>query len=424
MLWSRKTSSVSPVGDTSRLVGLDLSASRARAIAAVSGRSRVVPLQEPCEELALFITQERRQPALGQAGLAICRKVPHLVCSNFLPCLGQPREWKGTRGSLTPDSAMTLAFEALRPVLSAEASSCGLVVPAYLTPVQVQRLGNLAHKARVPLSGTATLPMAIAAHRSAAILASRGSAPHLDLDEAADGGSRPDWIVPMRAGASGPGVVLVIDADEHALSATLVQVTPGEVSLLATAYWNRIGIRAWKDRLVDGLSDRCVRVCRRDPRDSAEAEQALFDQLEMVLERAWHGQMQTLSLRASHWYQDLRLQPHELDGFCGGLIRQAMEGIRELLATSRLPMPPRVVWLTHSAARLPGLAATVYQNSPESTTVAMLPASAGAEAAAALQARWLTGRLERAHLDVVIPLEATPASTTPKIANSGQAQPS
>ena len=55
--------------------------------------------------------------------------------------------------------------------------------------------------------------------------------------------------------------------------------------MVGTAVWPRLAVKAWKDKLLDAVSDRCVRLCRRDPRDSAEAEQSLFEQLDDSLDR-------------------------------------------------------------------------------------------------------------------------------------------
>ena len=87
MLWSRKSE---PVHDRTRAVGVDLNASRVRA-EAVGAKSRAIPLDDPDAELLLFISGERRAAEVGRAGFALCRKAPHVVCSNFLASLGQTR---------------------------------------------------------------------------------------------------------------------------------------------------------------------------------------------------------------------------------------------------------------------------------------------------------------------------------------------
>src|SRR6059058_2195541 len=104
MLWSRKPA---PVHDRSRAVGIDLTASRARA-EAVGGKARALALDAPDDELALFIAGDRRALEVGRAGFGICRKTPHLLCSNFLASLGQSREWRLGRHALVAETALGL----------------------------------------------------------------------------------------------------------------------------------------------------------------------------------------------------------------------------------------------------------------------------------------------------------------------------
>jgi len=66
--------------------------------------------------------------------------------------------------------------------------------------------------------------------------------------------------------------------------------------------------------------------------------------------------------------------------------------------------PPGVVWVTHGAARLPGLVTTLAANLPESSAVRVLQAEAVAHAAHALACAWLRGDLPRAHLDATAPI--------------------
>ncbi|MDB5308634.1 MAG: hypothetical protein JWO38_2836, partial [Gemmataceae bacterium] len=238
----------------------------------------------------------------------------------------------------------------------------------------------------------------------------------------ADAPAPDGWVVPMRPAAAGPGAVVMVDADEFALSAAVVVVERETARLVAAACWPRVGAKVWTDRLLDAVSDRCVRLCRRDPRDSADAEQSLFEQLDGALDRVRAGQRASLTVRTAHWYQDLILQPEEFDGYCVALARAAADAVCELIAGAGLPLPPRAVWLTHAAGRLPGLGLAVHQNTPEGTAVEVLPPAAVAHAAAALVPRWLAGELPLTHLDTVVPLSAIgsqpaagqPKSTTPR----------
>src|SRR5689334_16946342 len=111
MLWSRKTI---PVHEKARAVGVDLTSSRARAVAIGAGKSRPLLLEDSNEELPLFLALDRRSPEIGRAGYALCRKMPHAVCSNFLPALTQTREWRWGRLSVTPENALEVALNAIR----------------------------------------------------------------------------------------------------------------------------------------------------------------------------------------------------------------------------------------------------------------------------------------------------------------------
>ena len=67
------------------------------------------------------------------------------------------------------------------------------------------------------------------------------------------------------------------------------------------------------------------------------------------------------------------------------------------------PFPPRAVWLTHAAARLPGLIPALQAAFPDRVPVLGLNPWAVCDAAAALAPRWRAGELPRAYLDAVLP---------------------
>jgi hypothetical protein len=402
MLWSRKPA---PVHDRTRAVGIDLTASRVRA-ECVGSKTRSLVLDEPDAELLLAVSGERRGLEIGRAGFALCRKLPHLVCSGFLPALGQAREWRIGRHTLTAETALELAFDRIRAPVGAEAEAAALALPVYLGPAQVARVVKAAGKSKLPLKGTAVGALALVADGALELLTGRPAAP--PPDDPADSGLaeevETDWVVPLHPAPGGPGAVLVIDADEYATSAALVSVDPERVRLSGSAVWPRLGLKVWKDRLLDAVSDRCVRLCRRDPRDSAEAEQALFEQLDEALDRTRAGQRISLCVRTAHWFQDVIQQPEEFDAHCAALARLAGDSIRDFVAGIGLAEPPRAVWLTDAAGRLPGLVRAVHAHAAGGTAVAVLPPHAVAAAAAALVPRWLAGELPRAHLDALVPL--------------------
>lgn len=412
MLWSSKKPE--PVHDRSRVLGLDLTSSRARAVSVGGGKARAVLLEDPHEEMPLFLACEKRTPVVGREAYSLVRRMPHAVGTNFLPAVGQPKEIQAGRYGFTADACLDLAFSKMKPAITAETEAMAIVLPSYLAPNQVTRLVELAQRYKFPLKGTATALLAIAAHRASILLAGKPQQPSAEKPPPAG------WVVPMRPVSGGPGSVLLIDADEFALSAAAVHVERDVAKLTGQAFWPRVAVRAWKDKLLDAVSDRCVRICRRDPRDSADAEQSLYEQLDDALDRLRTGQRVNLTIRTAHWYQDLLLQPEELDGYCAALSQAGAESVRELIAS--LSAPPRAVWLTHAAGRLPGLGLAIHQATPEGTAVEVLPPGAAAHAAAALVPRWLSGDLPRTHLDATLPYPSVQLRE-PKPAESPKANP-
>src|SRR5947209_16809606 len=81
------------------VVGLDLTAGRARAVYGPAGdAARPLPLDDPHPDLPLAISLEGRSAAVGRDGYRLVRSSPHEVCRNYLPALGQPREWRAEIG--------------------------------------------------------------------------------------------------------------------------------------------------------------------------------------------------------------------------------------------------------------------------------------------------------------------------------------
>jgi hypothetical protein len=406
MFWSKRSA---PVHDRSRAVGIDLNASRVRA-EAVGGKSRAIVLDDPDAELVLFIGGEHRTLEIGRPGFSLCRKLPHLVCSNFLAWLAQPREWQIGRHTLLAEVALNFVFEKIRKPVTAETDAIALALPSYLTPAQVSRVTISAGRSKLLLKGTAVGALALVADRANTLLTGKPAAPARSGSEG-DTEADTDWVVPLRPVAGGPGAVVVLDADEFALSATLVSVEPELVRMIGTAVWPRLAVKAWKDKLLDAVTDRCVRLCRRDPRDSAEAEQAIFEQLDESLDRARSGQRISLCVRTAHWFQDVIQQPEDFESHCAALSRLAGDSVRDFMNGIGLAEPPRAVWLTDAAGRLPGLVRATHANTPEGTAVEVLPPNAISRATAALVPRWLAADLPRSHLDSVIPLERKESGT-------------
>jgi hypothetical protein len=361
--WSRKATDEIRAGVGA--LGVDLNATRIRAMSTETGRPpRAVLLDDPHPDLPVAVGLERDVPEVGRAAWGIARRLPHLTCFDFLSGLGLPREWRAARQSFTAGELLALVFDRFRAACP-RPDHLTLVLPPYLSSAKVSAVANLLAKVEMPVRGSAVLPLALLA--------------------TTDGR---------------PPLTMIVDADDHALTGTLVHCEANQARLLGTTVQPRLNQRVWKDRILNALADRCVRTCRRDPRDSAAAEQTLYDQIDDALDRVRQGQKVTLNIRSTHWYQDMIQQTDDFDGYCTALVKQAVAALLELAQTG--PEPPQAVWLTHDAARLPGLIAALNDNTAERTGLAVLPPDAGARAAVTLAARWVRDELPRTHLDAVI----------------------
>jgi hypothetical protein len=382
------------------LTAVDLDATRARAVRGPADAvPRLLPLSDE-GDLPLALSLEGRRPDLGRAGQAILRQSPHLVCHDFLAALGTPTVWSAGRHKLDAARALAILCDHLRECCG-DGGVC-LALPGYLSSTQANLVQNAARKARLALLGTVTAPVAAA-------LAAHEHHP---------------WL----------GLALVLDADDHALTAAAVMADEDQARLLRVQPFPRLSLLAWKARLLDVVAERCVRHSRRDPRDSAPAEQSLFDQFDGVFDRCRHGQVAEVSVRAAAWFQNLFLPPDEVKAACSRLLRQTLNEVQDFLAETAFQGPRRVI-LTDAAARLPGLEALLRDwvadlvppapvavaveedaedfgedlvpESLEPAALVCLPPDAVVCQTHALAARFHDGSLPREHLELAAPL-ATP----------------
>ena len=315
------------------LVGLDLNASRARAVqgdgpSSVRPLPRGLPLEGDERELPLAVSLEERQPRVGRAGVSVCRRSPHLACLDFLPHLGADRLWEGGRHRLDAAAALALVCEHLRRQFG-RAAGVTVALPAYFRAAQVAQLSETAKRARWRLLGSVRSPVA-------ALLAVHHRLPRLSQ-------------------------AVVIDLDSYALTWSAVAVQNDGVRLLHVHPVPQLGRGAWLSRLLDGVALRCIRLSRRDPRKLAETEQMLFDQLAAVLDSPRGEAPVELVLQTPHWYQHLKFSLAELSSWCAPLIQRARLEMQRFLADIADGGAVDAVLLTAPAARLPGLAASVEE---------------------------------------------------------------
>ncbi len=306
------------------LFGLDLNAGRARMVAGPpADYAYPVPLEPPHAELPLAVNLAGERPQVGAAGLLVSRRAPHLARTGLLSALAEP-----ARGQAGHRAALGMV---LRQLARACRHCDGGVaaVPAYLCEGPLAALFDLAERAGLRLLGAIAAPLALA------------------LAAHAEHG----WA----------GNALVVEVDEHALALSTVTSGQALACLCGTACCPRLGLRVWRERLLNAVADRCILQSRRDPRDCAEAEQALFDRLDELLDACRRGRPLSVPLQARSWYQQVSMHPDDTAAACAALTRRALDEIEAVCREPAEGEPPGAVIVSATAARLPGLVAALQE---------------------------------------------------------------
>src|SRR5262249_30809095 len=117
--------------DIMSLVGVDINASRARAVAGPALQAlNLVYLDADHIELPLPPTLEKKPPRAGRAGPPLTPPRPPPACHNFLPYLGHGHLWATEQHRLDADAALTIVFRNLAGVLRRSAG-LAFCLPAY-----------------------------------------------------------------------------------------------------------------------------------------------------------------------------------------------------------------------------------------------------------------------------------------------------
>lgn len=395
------------------MLALDWNATRVRALLGEAGDYPLpVPLELPGLELPAALSLAKAALEIGTPALRHCRTAPHFVCQSFLQHLNNnhgPR-WQADRHSLDAKAACEHLWHRMQPI-AGNAKGIVLALPGYLQPAQAAVLARLG--------------------RSTVI----GSAPTL-LTAALAGHVEQFW---QRS-------VLVVDVDEHALTLGWVKAMADRANLVESRSFTQLGLRVWKERLLNVLADLCVHQHRRDPRDAPMAEQSLYDQIDSLTDAASKHQAIQLGVQGQQWFMHLLVHPEQPAHFCAGLARQVAHEAEQLLVCWPASELPRQILLTHQAGRLPGLAdalrALLVPSSSAETRlpsasetnyhdddfgedllfadeteerggILVLPPDAPARAAHGLAELFANGSLQRGHLESIAPL------TTPPPASAG-----
>jgi hypothetical protein len=309
------------------LIGLDLNATRARAVQGpMQSLPLVVRLEDEHPDLPLALNLAERRPVAGRAGLALGRKLPHLAVLDFLPHLGHSKAWAGGRHKLDAGQALGLVFERLQRALS-RGQGTTFALPAYLQESQLALVAQAAQRCRLNVLGSVPTPLAAVRQ-----------------------------VYPQRPWS---GLALVGDVDGAGLSWSVVSTDGGHGRVLESRLSPRLARGAWVMQMLDAVAHRCIRLSRRDPRQVPDTEQALFDRLSGLLDAPAGAGLVEINLRTPQWSQHLLFQPAELAASCAGLVQQAVAALRDCVAALPLHGAVHAVLLTAAAGNLPGLTRAV-----------------------------------------------------------------
>jgi hypothetical protein len=351
---------------------LDLNADR---IWALSGSGVQAPLVDRIEgehaELPLVLSLESRSVEVGRAGARLLRRSPHQVCAGFLPRLGQNCEWRHGRHRLGPNQSLRHVFTRLAAALPGR-QAMAIALPPYLANPQVNLLVQTARETGLPIVGA--LPRNLAAG-----LASYAEHPWHDLG-------------------------VVVDVDDHALTLGIFRPNEADLCTLGQKALPALGLKAWRERLMAAIADRCIRTSRRDPRECPEADQMVYEQLDRIFEACSQNRPASLEVQGTQWFQRVVLTPAEAATATAALARQAAEEIHAALAWAEQQLTSASIYFTAGVGRLPGLAAAVYKRCENKAAVAVLPASAAALAAYELCRRIHKGDLAPGYFGAAAPL--------------------
>jgi hypothetical protein len=163
------------------------------------------------------------------------------------------------------------------------------------------------------------------------------------------------------------------------------------------------------------IADYCIRASRRDPRESPDADQMLFEQIDRVLDGCSQNQPVSLHVQGTHWLQAWTFQPTEAVAACAGLGRRAADEAGAALRWAEGQMSTATIYFTAAVARLPGLAAAVYQCCENRAPVAVLSPAAVAQAAFDLAQRIERGDLPAGLFEPTAPLPVVERPDAPAL---------
>ncbi|MER3415813.1 MAG: hypothetical protein C4297_06325 [Gemmataceae bacterium] len=308
-----------------KAVVLDIDHDRIEAMGADSqGRLVPIALQDEASELPLCVALDRRRPIAGRQALTLAYQAPLAVCRGFLPLLGTTARWEYQRHTVCAEDALEIVLRQVAARLP-RASAVVFVVPSYLSVDQMRRVVRIASLAGIDASALATRPLIVAL-----------------------------------AGIEGNGSQnIVVDADDWALSFVVVRAQADEIRQTMRAVDRWLGRRIWKEAVIRYVAEWCIRISRRDPRDSPLAYGMLQAQAESLLDAACENKRVFLELQSELWLQALDLSGGDIARACHYLAGMVVQDVRRLERRDAR-LTDAAVLLSPTAAQLPALASAVY----------------------------------------------------------------
>ena len=397
------------------VLGLDLNATRVRAVSGTAGDfAYLLPLQPPHEDLPMMVNSEGKSPTIGHPVLRMCRERPHAVYKHFLPYLGEvPDDPNGSQvrhHQTDCEYALALVFDHLFNH-SEQHQGMYLSLPPYLGPHQVFLLREITQSAQVPIVCTITNPLAVSLSAFAENHWSKNA--------------------------------LVVDVDDHALWLAWVRADNENMNLIDVVCYPKLGLAVRKKKLLSILADLCIKDCRRDPLHCPTLEQALYLQLDSVMEECALHRTAQVPLQKGTWHHQASLDPELLKTLFASFTQPVLSELAGALQKHIPSDENRTILISAQASVLPGLMASLeeyqeyllFRNKPrlkaaevdeedfgenlledsefdDSPRLVVLPTDAAARGAHLLAEMWEKGRLEDEHLTTIVPLPAIQTAET------------
>lgn len=315
-------------------LSLDINSARMYAMAGpVDGLPSTVALEPPRAEMPMVVMQNSYHGSVGSEALVLARQQPDQIYRNFLPKLiftEKKNGWFGRFRRGTDLDSRNALEQILRKVkqITGPVDGVLLSLPPYLAADQVEIVSKTARDLRLPVIGSTVSPVAQA-------LAAYADHP---------------WY----------GSAIVFDLDDHALWMSILQESDGHAHLIESYAFEHLGINNWKHRILNALADCCILQSRRDPRESPDAENMLFMQIDSIMECCHARRPVNVAFQTANWFQHLMLQPDDTEAFCAALVQQIVAEIAGVFNAS-VGRHPSAVILSHEASLLPGLATSIGQ---------------------------------------------------------------